>query len=226
VDERDPLLLRIDRNEVRDLLRVVVAYDQRICAEPQAEFLPAGAQGGPVGGLADAIDRAEDGFSAPSRWVRKEALALLALRVGQHLNCMHVVEDRRAAVWELQGDARFEEPLLRVDDVRFGDQDAEALLGRDPLACRLRVGPIAGLACPEKVIQVLAVEAVSFRLQIFVTDTAELVLEDLGERELKNIAKPVQVFRIAAPAQAVAASQAPAPAVPQKPSIAWQASAS
>jgi adenylate cyclase len=54
----------------------------------------------------------------------------------------------------------------------------------------------------------------------FVTDAAELVLEDLGERELKNIAKPVQVFRIAAPAQAVAAAQAPAPVVPQKPSIA------
>jgi hypothetical protein len=79
---------------------------------------------------------------------------------------MYVVENRRAAVREFQGDARFEEPLLRVDDVRFGDQDAEALLGRDPLACRLRVGPVAGLARPEKVVQVLAVEAVSFRLQI------------------------------------------------------------
>src|SRR5437763_2315023 len=54
----------------------------------------------------------------------------------------------------------------------------------------------------------------------FVTDATELVHEDLGERELKNIAKPVQVFRIAALAQAVAAAQARAPAVPQKPSIA------
>ena len=61
---------------------------------------------------------------------------------------------------------------------------------------------------------------ISRAVRDFVTDTAELVLEDLGERELKNIAKPVQVFRIAAPAQAVAASQAPTPAVPQKPSIA------
>src|SRR5437588_2209478 len=61
---------------------------------------------------------------------------------------------------------------------------------------------------------------ISRAVRDFVTDTAELVLEDLGERELKNIAKPVQVFRIAAPAQAVAAAQAPAPAVPQKPSIA------
>jgi len=61
---------------------------------------------------------------------------------------------------------------------------------------------------------------ISRAVRDFVTDTADLVLEDLGERELKNIAKPVQVFRIAAPAQAVAASQAPAPAVPQKPSIA------
>src|SRR5438876_10019460 len=61
---------------------------------------------------------------------------------------------------------------------------------------------------------------ISRAVRDFVTDAAELVLEDLGERELKNIAKPVQVFRIAAPAQAVAAAQAPAPAVPQKPSIA------
>ena len=61
---------------------------------------------------------------------------------------------------------------------------------------------------------------ISRAVRDFVTDTAELALEDLGERELKNIAKPVQVFRIAPPAQAAAAAQAPAPALPQKPSIA------
>src|SRR6266446_3537617 len=61
---------------------------------------------------------------------------------------------------------------------------------------------------------------ISRAVRDFVTDAAELVLEDLGEQPLKNIAKPVQVFRIAAPAQAVAAAQAPAPAVPHKPSIA------
>jgi adenylate cyclase len=61
---------------------------------------------------------------------------------------------------------------------------------------------------------------ISRAVRDFVTDAAELALEDLGEQELKNIAKPVQVFRIAAPAQTVAAAQAPAPAVPQKPSIA------
>src|SRR6266478_2681378 len=61
---------------------------------------------------------------------------------------------------------------------------------------------------------------ISRAVRDFVTDTAELALEDLGERALKNIAKPVQVFRIAAPAQAAAAAQAPAAAVPQKPSIA------
>src|SRR5262252_9337865 len=54
----------------------------------------------------------------------------------------------------------------------------------------------------------------------FVTDAAELSLEDLGERELKNIVRPVQVFRIAPPTHVVAAAQAPAPAVPQKPSLA------
>ena len=55
----------------------------------------------------------------------------------------------------------------------------------------------------------------------FVDDHAEMTLEDLGEKSLKNIAKPVRVFRIAAPDRAVAVS-APvgSPAPPHKPSIA------
>ncbi len=60
---------------------------------------------------------------------------------------------------------------------------------------------------------------ISRTVRDFVDGTPELVLEDLGERELKNIAKPVQVFRIA-PAHAVGAAQAAAPAVPHKPSLA------
>jgi adenylate cyclase len=59
---------------------------------------------------------------------------------------------------------------------------------------------------------------ISRAVRDFVTDAAELVLEDLGEQPLKNIAKPVQVFRIAAANQAGAAARAPA--VPHKPSIA------
>ncbi len=60
----------------------------------------------------------------------------------------------------------------------------------------------------------------------FVRDKPEIALQDLGERSLKNIAKPVRVFRIAAPGQAAPspraeASAAPAaPPVPDKPSIA------
>src|SRR5262252_3113808 len=61
---------------------------------------------------------------------------------------------------------------------------------------------------------------ISRTVRDFVTDAAELALEDLGERELKNIVRPVQVFRIAPPTHVVAAAQAPAPAVQQKPSIA------
>jgi adenylate cyclase len=60
---------------------------------------------------------------------------------------------------------------------------------------------------------------ISRTVRDFVDGTPELVLEDLGERELKNIAKPVQVFRIAPP-QAAGAARAAAPAVPHKPSIA------
>jgi len=55
----------------------------------------------------------------------------------------------------------------------------------------------------------------------FVRDQPELVLEDLGERALKNIAKPVQVFRIGAPVRAAGMPQVAAPPlVPDKPSIA------
>src|SRR5437899_9456779 len=55
----------------------------------------------------------------------------------------------------------------------------------------------------------------------FVRDQPELVLEDLGERALKNIAKPVQVFRIGAPVRAAGMPQVAAPPlVPAKPSIA------
>jgi adenylate cyclase len=60
---------------------------------------------------------------------------------------------------------------------------------------------------------------ISRTVRDFVDGTPELVLEDLGERELKNIARPVQVFRIAPP-QAIGAARAAAPAVPHKPSIA------
>ncbi len=47
----------------------------------------------------------------------------------------------------------------------------------------------------------------------------EIVVEDLGEKALKNIAGPVRVFRIAPPGLAAGASPGPPP-VPEKPSIA------
>ena len=61
---------------------------------------------------------------------------------------------------------------------------------------------------------------ISRTVRDFVDGTAEIVLEDLGERELKNIARPVQVFRIAAPTQVAGVAPSAAPAVPRKPSIA------
>src|SRR6266566_4835831 len=65
-------------------------------------------------------------------------------------------------------------------------------------------------------------QRIEFRIGInFVDDHAEMTLEDLGEKPLKNIAKPVRVFRITTPDRAVAVS-APvgSPAPPHKPSIA------
>jgi adenylate cyclase len=61
---------------------------------------------------------------------------------------------------------------------------------------------------------------ISRTVRDFVDGTPEILLEDLGERELKSIAKPVHVFRIAAPERAATAPQPAAPAVPHKPSIA------
>ncbi len=62
---------------------------------------------------------------------------------------------------------------------------------------------------------------VSRAVRDFVRDQPEIVLEDLGERPLKNIAKPVRVFRIGTPDRAVGGPQAAgSPPVPHKPSIA------
>jgi adenylate cyclase len=59
---------------------------------------------------------------------------------------------------------------------------------------------------------------ISRTVRDFVHDQPTLLLEDLGERSLKNIANPVQVFRIGAPVQRAVAAEPPP--VPDKPSIA------
>ncbi len=62
---------------------------------------------------------------------------------------------------------------------------------------------------------------ISRAVRDFVDDHAEMTLEDLGEKPLKNIAKPVRVFRITTPDRAVAVSASVgSPAPPHKPSIA------
>jgi adenylate cyclase len=64
---------------------------------------------------------------------------------------------------------------------------------------------------------------ISRAVRDIIRDRPEIVVEDLGERPLKNIAHPVQVFRIGAPGRALGAP-APLPEepppVPHKPSIA------
>ena len=61
---------------------------------------------------------------------------------------------------------------------------------------------------------------VSRAMRDFVRDKPDIVLEDLGERELKNIAAPVRVFRIGPPALPEGVSRAGTLPVPNKPSIA------
>ena len=54
-----------------------------------------------------------------------------------------------------------------------------------------------------------------------VRDRLELVFEDVGERELKNIARPVRVYRVQVPAESIAAlARGKALPLPDKPSIA------
>ncbi|MGD9920677.1 MAG: adenylate/guanylate cyclase domain-containing protein [Pseudorhodoplanes sp.] len=61
---------------------------------------------------------------------------------------------------------------------------------------------------------------ISRAVRDFVQDRPEIVLEDLGDRTLKNIAAPVRVFRIAPLGFAWRAAPAEPPPVPDKPSIA------
>jgi adenylate cyclase len=61
---------------------------------------------------------------------------------------------------------------------------------------------------------------VSRAVRDLVHDKPDILLEDLGERTLKNIAAPVRVFRILRPGESSVGSQAGPPPVPDKPSIA------
>jgi adenylate cyclase len=64
---------------------------------------------------------------------------------------------------------------------------------------------------------------VSRAVRDFILDKPELVVEDLGDRPLKNIAKPVHVFRIGLPDRAdrvAGATRTAPPPTPHKPSIA------
>jgi adenylate cyclase len=61
---------------------------------------------------------------------------------------------------------------------------------------------------------------VSRAVRDFILDKPEIVVEDLGDRPLKNIAKPVRVFRIGLPDAASGAARAAPLAAPHKPSIA------
>jgi TolB-like protein len=61
---------------------------------------------------------------------------------------------------------------------------------------------------------------VSARVQEDATGKLDLAFEDLGEQALKNIARPVRAFRIATGTVSATVREAPALALPDKPSIA------
>jgi adenylate cyclase len=61
---------------------------------------------------------------------------------------------------------------------------------------------------------------VSARVQEDATGKLDLAFEDLGEQALKNIARPVRVYRVATSSVSATAQETPALALPDKPSIA------
>src|SRR5215475_5423765 len=61
---------------------------------------------------------------------------------------------------------------------------------------------------------------VSRAVRDFILDKPEIVVEDLGDRPLKNIAKPVHVFRIGLPDRLAGTTRKEPPPAPHKPSIA------
>jgi hypothetical protein len=73
--------------------------------------------------------------------------------------------------------------LFSAYDVGFGDEDAEALLCRDPLAGGLRVGPVAGFARSEEFVQAFAVEAVALRYGVVAYVAVDCLAQDL-DREV------------------------------------------
>src|SRR5215468_6236881 len=61
---------------------------------------------------------------------------------------------------------------------------------------------------------------VSARVQEDASGRLDLAFEDIGEQQLKNIARPVRVYRVAMQQRTVAVTPPPALSLPDKPSIA------
>src|SRR5262244_220833 len=61
---------------------------------------------------------------------------------------------------------------------------------------------------------------VSARVQEDVAGKLDLAFEDLGEQQLKNIARPVGAYRVATGSASITAPETPALPLPDKPSIA------
>ena len=61
---------------------------------------------------------------------------------------------------------------------------------------------------------------VSARVQEDVVGKLDVPFEDLGEKQLKNIARPVQVYRVKASGVARPVEASGVPALPDKPSLA------
>jgi len=138
----------------------------------------------------------------------------LLVEFGSVVDALHAATEIQAGMAEqnapLPKDERIEFRMgLNVGDVVVEDGD---IFGDGVnVAARLE-----GLAMPGSI-------CVSARVQEDAAGKVDLAFEDLGDQQLKNIVRPVRVYRvrdIATPAKASAFAGRPGPPLPDKPSIA------
>ncbi len=153
------------------------------------------------------------------------------------------ITEHRGRVVKNTGDGFLAEFASVVDAVRCAVEVQEAMAGRNSgIAAEERIELRIGINLGDVIVETddlygdgvniaARIEALADAGGVFVSNTVydqvrdrlPFVFEDLGEQQVKNIARPIRVYRVQQPAFAAAISSAPSTpplALPDKPSIA------
>jgi adenylate cyclase len=150
------------------------------------------------------------------------------------------IEEHRGRIVKNTGDGFLAEFASVVDAVRCAVEVQRGMIDREPempedQRTRFRIGINLGDVIAEErdifgdgVNVAARLEAlaepggicVSRVVRDQIRDKVDLAFDDLGEQQVKNIARPVRVYRVREPSSATKASAAPALPLPDKPSIA------